>query len=298
MTAAYYSSRETLDPDFPCKILRYTDRSMKQTLHTHEYVQIAYTRRGMCHHRMRGKSLHVGQGDLFIITPGVEHSLSGLENQEFELVLLDFMPFVVRDALRSFSETLYAFLGEPQRTDGHADPPEYQPWLHIPKTKQTLVESLLQDIQDECDNREPGYEYAVRISLIKLLILIDRECRKRMPRAVYPSMPGERHPIEEARRFVYDNYSQDIPLEQGAYVARMAPAYFSHRFRKETGQTFVDFVNEVRIEQAKERIRRNAQTISQIGFQVGFRHVGHFIRTFKKRTGITPSEYKKTFSHS
>ncbi|WP_376774462.1 helix-turn-helix transcriptional regulator [Paenibacillus eucommiae] len=58
----------------------------------------------------------------------------------------------------------------------------------------------------------------------------------------------------------------------------------------------MDFVNEVRIERALELIRRNAHTITQIAFQVGFHHLSHFICTFKKRTGITPSEYKKTFS--
>jgi AraC-like DNA-binding protein len=295
MTKAYYQSKDQLNPDFPFKILRYTDRSLKQELHAHEYMQIAYMLHGVCNHQLRGKSLHVSRGDLFIISPGMEHSLRAVENNEFELVLLDFMPFLVRDQLKPFSETLYAFL---QETEDAAGKPSsvYQPWLHIMKSKQLLVEHLLQDIQDEFEHRELGYEYSVRINLIKLLIIIDRECRKMMRKPTKQRALAEQHPIEEVKRYVYDNYSQDIPLEHGAFIAHMAPAYFSHVFKKETGQTFIDFVSEVRIERAMELIQRNVHTITQIGFQVGFHHLSHFIRTFKKRTGITPTEYKKTFS--
>lgn len=75
----------------------------------------------------------------------------------------------------------------------------------------------------------------------------------------------------------------------------MAPAYFSHMFKKVTGQSFADYIKELRIERAMELIRRGSQTITQLVYKVGYRQLGHFIRTFNKRTGITPNDYKKTF---
>jgi mannose-6-phosphate isomerase-like protein (cupin superfamily) len=72
----YFQSRRLLNKDFPFKIFRYSSQLLKQTLHTHDYVQIAYVLKGMCNHTMLGKSLTVSRGDLFIITPGTGHSFS------------------------------------------------------------------------------------------------------------------------------------------------------------------------------------------------------------------------------
>ncbi|MGG1516037.1 AraC family transcriptional regulator [Paenibacillus oryzisoli] len=291
----YIQSKTMLQKEFPLKLLRYSSQSLKQPLHIHEYTQIAYVRSGMCHHQLRGKTLTVGRGDLFIIAPGVEHSLSAMDDREFEVVLIDFLPFLVREQLRPFADTLQRLLVSLEEPHNLAELP--QPWLHIGKSKQPLVEHLLEDIQDEFDHREAGYEYAIVTSVVKLLILIDREYRKATRKKSAKSSSAGLQPIEEVKRYIHDNYSQDIPLEQGAFLANMAPAYFSTVFKKETGQNFVDYLNEVRIERAMELIRRDTHTITQIGFQVGFHHLSHFIRTFKKRTGITPTEYKKAFGN-
>ncbi|TLS52684.1 helix-turn-helix domain-containing protein [Paenibacillus antri] len=285
----YFQTRSQLNHEFPFKIFRYSSHLLKQSLHMHDYVQLAYVRKGMCHHRMMSKSLTVSQGELFIITPGTEHSFSAIEEKDFELVLIDFAPSVLDGLLGPMKDAL-----EPYLTPGGAS--AAHSWLHVGKTKQTLVLQLLQEMQEEYEAKEPGFEYSIRLSLVKLLMVVEREYRKigrRPPNRM--AAAADRQPIEEVRRYIHDNYSQDIPLEHGAYLANMAPAYFSHVFKKETGQSFIDYVNEVRIERAMELIRRDSLTITQIGFQVGYRHLSHFIRTFKKRTGITPTEYKKTF---
>lgn len=287
--------KDRLQEDFPFKILRYNSNGLKQPLHMHDYIQIAYVWKGMCNHRFRGKSLTVGKGDIFVIPPGMEHSLNAIEGKEFELILLDFLPFLVHDQLKPFSESLYRHLDS---YDAGNSTEWLQPWLHIGKDKQLLVEQLLLDIQDEFEHREEGFEFSIRINLVKLLILIDREFRRSAKPQSHAQTVRLRpsRPFEDVIRYVYDNYSQDIPLEQGAYLANMTPAYFSHMFKKETGQTFVEFLHEVRIERAMELIRQDVHTMTQICFQVGFRHLSHFIRTFKKRTGLTPTEYKKSFA--
>ncbi|SFA79859.1 AraC-type DNA-binding protein [Cohnella sp. OV330] len=286
-----FQGRDELNRDFPFKIFRYASPLMKQSLHMHDYVQIAYVRQGMCNHQLLGKSLTVSQGDLFIIAPGNGHSISAIEDQAFELIMTDFSPELLEGHLGPMEDSLKRYL-----TPGPAAAP--YSWLHVGKRRQPLVLQLLQDMQDEYDHKEVGYEFAIRLSLLKLLTVAEREYRAVRRSPGMPSVAADREPIEEARRYVHDNYSQDIPLEHGAYIANMAPAYFSHMFKHVTGQSFIDYVNEVRIERAKELIRRQSLSVTQIGFQVGYRHLSHFIRTFKKRTGITPTEYKKTFGGS
>lgn len=291
-----FYSKDQLKPAFPFKMIRLHNRPFQQPLHTHDYMQIAYVLSGVCRHRLYGKTLTAGRGDLFIISPGVAHSLNTVEGQEYELVLLDYMPSVVDGHLQPYADTLQRL--HVPCTEGDAVRPEWlQPWLHVGADKRPLVEQLLQDIQDEFDNREEGFEFSLTINLVKLLIIIDREYRKMAGSTAGKSPNAFRHPIQEAIRYINDNYSQDIPLERGAQAAKMAPAYFSHLFKKETGQTFIDYLHEVRIERAMELMRSEDGTVTQICFRVGFRHLSHFIRTFKKRTGLTPSDYKKTFAN-
>jgi len=293
MDIPYYLSKDQLDQRFPFNIRRHTSKTLKQDMHAHEYIQIAYILRGVCTHQLRGKTLTVARGDIFIIAPGVQHSFNAAADKTCEMLLLDFIPALIQDQIGPFADTLLPLLNIQNRKGVLP-----QPWMHISKGKQQFVDQLLQDIQDELEHQENGYEFAVRMNLVKLLILIDREFRKERRKPASQPALAEQNPIDEVKRYVYDNYSQDIPLEHGAMIANMAPSYFSHVFKKETGQTFIDFMNEVRIERAMELITRDSHTITHIGFQVGFHHLSHFIRTFKKRTGITPTEYKKTFGAS
>lgn len=289
----FHFKDQMTDEAFPFKFIRHKGSSLRQSLHMHDYIQIAYVVRGVCNHHFKDKTLTVGKGDLFIIPPGQAHSINTIEHKDLELVLLDFMPAFLGDQLKPFSRSLFHHVVQYEKAGASSE--WLQPWQHISQEKQLLVEQLLQDIQDEFEMKEEGFEFSIQMNVVKLLILIDREFRK-LERKRQDSVK-ERVPCQsfhDVIRHIHENYAQDIPLEQGAYIANMTPAYFSHLFKKTTGSTFVEYVHEVRIERAKEMIRINAHTMTQICFQVGFRHLSHFIRTFKKRTGMTPTEYKKT----
>ncbi|WP_164821629.1 AraC family transcriptional regulator [Paenibacillus koleovorans] len=293
MDTFLYEYKNQKTEGYPFKFIRNTCE-MKQPVHRHDYIQIAYVMKGVCNHYFQGKSLTVGQGDMFIIPPGSEHCLRSFEDKEYEMILIDFTPFLLRDEMESFSDSIVWKLQHRENPDA---PTEWaQAWVHIGKDKQPLVEQLFLDIQEEFENREQGYEYSTRISLIKLLLLIDRESRKAQRRSTGTPVRLQQRPFGGVIQYICDNYGEDIPLEKAAELAGMTSAYFSHAFKKETGQSFVEFVHEVRIERAMELIRQGVHSMTQICFQVGFRHVSHFIRTFKKRTGITPTDYKKTFA--
>ncbi|MDF2716832.1 MAG: AraC family transcriptional regulator [Paenibacillus sp.] len=293
MSAHVLRFKDQLSDDFQFKFIRHKGSKMIQKLHMHDYIQIAYVVRGVGTHHFCDKTLTVGKGDLFIIPPWRAHCLNTIDDKEFEFVLLDFMPAFLGDHLKPFSRSLFQHVVEYEKTGTASE--WLQPWLHISQVKQLLVEQLLEDIQEEVEDREEGYEFSVQINVVKLLILIDREFRKtERQRQTAAGQRSQQHQFQDVVRYIHENYGQDIPLEQGAVIANMTPAYFSHLFKKATGQTFVEYLHEVRIERAKELIRIGAHTMTQICFQVGFRHLSHFIRTFKKRTGMTPTDYKKS----
>ena len=68
--------------------------------------------------------------------------------------------------------------------------------------------------------------------------------------------------------------------------------YFGDMFKKETGKSPQEYIQEKVIELAKERISGTADTVSQIAYSLGFQYPQHFCRLFKKRVGYTPCEYR------
>ncbi|MBP1993654.1 AraC family transcriptional regulator [Paenibacillus eucommiae] len=294
MAATLLKFKDQAKNDIPFNFIRHKGTELEQQVHMHDYFQIAYVMRGVCTHHFCNQTLTVGKGDIFLIPPLMEHSLNALHNKDFELIILDFIPYFIDDKLSPFSQTIYYHLLHQRDLQSQSE--WLHPWLHIAQEKQLLVEQLLQDISDQLSSKEEGYEFSIQINLVNLLILIDREFR-RSSRTIRPSIQLKSHQaqFDKVIRYLYDNYSQDISLEQAADIAHMTPAYFSHMFKKEVGQTFIEFMHEIRIERAMDMIRQNEHTVTQICFHVGFRNLSHFIRTFKKRTGEAPTAYKKLF---
>ena len=68
--------------------------------------------------------------------------------------------------------------------------------------------------------------------------------------------------------------------------------YFGDMFKKETGKSPQEYIQEKVIERAKERIADTNETISQIAYELGFQYPQHFCRLFKKRMGCTPNAYR------
>ena len=107
---------------------------------------------------------------------------------------------------------------------------------------------------------------------------------------------AEATPIRRAKQHMAAHFMQPITLEQVAEQAGFNPSYFSTLFKKETGQTFSEYLTAIRIDKAKELLRGSAASIAKICEDVGYADVKHFTATFKKRTGIKPGEFRKLYS--
>ena len=72
----------------------------------------------------------------------------------------------------------------------------------------------------------------------------------------------------------------------------LSPNHFSTIFNQETGQTFIEFLTEVRMERAKELLRSTSMKMSEIAFAVGYKDAHYFSYLFKKTQDCTPREYR------
>ncbi|MDO4469129.1 MAG: response regulator [Bacillota bacterium] len=100
--------------------------------------------------------------------------------------------------------------------------------------------------------------------------------------------------FQKARRFIMDNYTNpELTLGSVAAYVGLNEKYFSSCFTKEIGNTFSNFLTEIRMENARELLRTTDMKMYEISEKVGYNNVEHFNRMFKKVCGVSPSVYKR-----
>lgn len=93
--------------------------------------------------------------------------------------------------------------------------------------------------------------------------------------------------------YIQTHYKKDISLTEMAQYANMSISYFSSWFKRCTGRTLVQYIQEVRIEKAKQLLLETQLKNYEIAEQVGFATQPYFIRVFKNTVGVSPNLFRK-----
>lgn len=108
---------------------------------------------------------------------------------------------------------------------------------------------------------------------------------------VLDAFAGER--INRAYRFIFENFAAPIRHEDIARGAAMSLSAFCHYFKRVTGRTLTDFINEVRIGHASRLLIETDHPVSKIAYASGFESLSNFNLRFRKLTGSSPKEYRR-----
>lgn len=135
----------------------------------------------------------------------------------------------------------------------------------------------------------------------QLAALVDG-CRRtlRRPSEVIPGQlcvaRGEMRPeIDAVCRSIEKDPAQSLSVKEAAQQCHMSESYFSHLFKKETGVSFVDFVNRQRIRHAARLLETSTLRVGEIAVQVGLDNPNYFSVLFRKWKGESPQEYRQRF---
>lgn len=102
-----------------------------------------------------------------------------------------------------------------------------------------------------------------------------------------------RRVIQEAKEYIREHYPDpELSVETLCRHLHMSPAYFSTVFKKETGQTYVNYLTEVRLGKAVELLNETDDKTYMIAQKVGYQEQNYFSYVFKKRYGVSPTKYR------
>jgi AraC-like DNA-binding protein len=105
--------------------------------------------------------------------------------------------------------------------------------------------------------------------------------------------------VRRLERFLYAYCEEGLLSRRGiptlgdcAEEFHLSPNYLSDLLRKETGKGTIEFIQRFLVERAKSRLLDGREAVKEIAYDLGFETPQYFSRVFKKRTGLTPSEFR------
>jgi AraC-like DNA-binding protein len=167
--------------------------------------------------------------------------------------------------------------------------------LHLMPTELAFVENIINKMHEEQIDRLAGYKLALKAYLVLLLTSLGRFWIKQFNLDSKEHV-GKRDLLTDALKFLESNYENEIQIPDLASKVFMSPQRFRRVFKDVTGMTPLDYINSIRINRAEELIKDGRLSIAEIAEQIGIYDTNYFSRLFKQKKGVTPSEFRRSFS--
>ena len=252
-------------------------------LHWHDQMEVIYIKKGRGTVSVNLESYPVEAGCIVPVLPGELHAIDGApdgpmeyENIIFSLSILDstetddWCRHHVIQALRQGT----LLFDRPIR----------------PGTAFHDAAAAALDAADRaCEARPQGFALVVKSQLFMFLHAL--YCN----RHTGPVRPL----VEEAEwlkgviKYVKSHYAEHITVADAAAVSGYSPSHFMRIFRREAGQTFVDFLTDYRLSAAVYYLKETQDEIGVVAENCGFANLSYFIRCFNRKYGASPGRYRK-----
>lgn len=157
--------------------------------------------------------------------------------------------------------------------------------LCFPVKNGEKIHKLFKDLAHKRTLRKPMYEMESIKDVYTILLALTQAAQSKY-------IPGQKQrKIEPALEYISENYHRHLTNDQLAKVAGMSTVYFRKLFTEQMGISPMAYTKQLRIDQAKQMLKSDYGTLSEVAQSLGYANLYDFSRDFKKHTGIAPSKY-------
>lgn len=258
-------------------------------IHVHDFMQLWYVLKGSYLHYFNGVRFTQHAGELLIVPPFFKHSIDTSKSDGIKFICCEFSEGFVNNVF-SYDKKgtlFYQTYLQPLLENASLMNPVLSFDIDTTNKLEIIFNHLLREYQKIT---EFSFTY-IRMNLIKFLTII----ASKYENADNTLFSKYRTSILRTFDYTEENYSKNITLKDICTVAMMSVSSFSHVFKQITGTTFIEYLNYLRVNQARERLVHTNQTVVDICLDCGFRDVTYFNHVFKKLTGFAPITYRDIY---
>lgn len=247
--------------------------------HVHGTYEMLYLFSGERSFFINDRTLKMKVGDIVLISPNILHRAIDAGHQECEGILLYFHEDYLANACTINQTFLKLFENE-------------YLLISLPINERDYIEEIFKNMLQELQTENTGYELLLYNGLIQILVFLLRYIKQNNTRIFdYPSPIHEK--ISEIVRYINSHYMEPLSLTSLADSYYISPVYLSKVFKEATSYTLIEYINTVRIKEAKKLLMKSKKKVVKIAEEVGFGSITNFGRVFKEITGHPPLYYKK-----
>lgn len=251
------------------------------TSHWHEQIELLYFTGGEASIKFNSTEYKALPGDLLVANSNELHSGQGLTgNVSYYCMIID--TSILRS---SFFDCI--------DTEGAARSSSYTTLLMNRVSKDRYVRKCMCIIEKEQARRLPGYELAVKSTVLRMItFLMRRYAHELLTPQKYDTRLRNMNKLNKVLEYIEEMHTENITIEIACKLVNLSPYYFCRLFRNSTGRTFTEYVNHVRMNKAEMLLRNTELSISEIALNTGFNDANYFSRMFRKYKKISPSNVR------
>lgn len=253
--------------------------------HWHPELEIHYVHAGSARYHIDFDYFNSQAGDIILIRPNGMHSIHPIGQEEHQITLFQ----CHLDMIGATSPDLVSLR--------YLQPLQQSHYKFIPCLKPKMagyddIKACLLTIFQLADKKERHFELLLKSKLHELLYLlfVHRYVIRKQTDDIY----RKNEQIRDLIDYINQNYSANLPIELLADRMGYSKTHFMALFKEHTGTSCTDFIIQVRLNKACERLIDTTDSILDIAQQVGFNNLSNFNRQFKAYHQLTPSQYRKT----
>ena len=291
------SSSLYLTPELPVFVNRVSE-SFILGQHKHEFIEINYVSEGSGYQYIEGKTIAVHPGDVFYLPLGASHVFrpSTPMTGRSELIVYNCL----------FSPSFAAGLSEgyPLGEDIHQLLKSLHPdrtWLHV-RDRQGVMYRAFHTMYEEFLRREDNFIALIQAEIVRILVFMSR-MQQNAQHAALGGAEGRMEKKHISKRYTDDRIDACVErirrqLDHKLYLTELSnevglsERQFRRRFAERIGMSYTEFVHKCRIEASCELLLSTANKVAAIAQQVGYQDIKFFNRLFKKKTGVTPRQFR------
>lgn len=283
-----YEKKQHGSNDFPF-IIYYTQipRFLNNyPLHWHDEMEIITVKKGRCIVTINTTAYTMSEGDIAFILPGMLHAIDQDPSHEaaYFNIVFDLKLLSSGTSDNCFEKNLKPYL------DGTLLLPHVLPSSH---PLSPAINACLASLTSHWNESDNGLELFIKAQLFSLFWQLQPLSTKNDQHLSDSSHRTHIQKMKELLRFLDNNYTRSISLDEASAFCGYSTSYFMKFFKSFTGTTFVEYLNHQRLEKAVRLLIDTDDTVLSISEATGFENHSYFIRLFKRYYSTTPYQYRK-----